>query len=706
MVNLNPTLTMRNVSLVAGTSVAASSFLASVTDPENDPITKYAFWDGGVGGGRLVLNGVVQPAGKWIVVAAADLGSLSYVAAAGNGAERIFGTVYDGSSWSPTVSAMATSFVPVNPRPVVTTSDVTVSANQSIAASAFVQSVTDANADPITKYSFYDSGIGGGRFVLNGVVQQAGKWIVVDAADLASLTYVGFGVGGSERVLVRAFDGTSWSIARGAWATTVNHAVVVTAASVSVEAFAAVSAASLISSAVDPDGDTIKAYRFLDAGIGGGYFTLNGVRQAAGVWIAIGADKLGALSYVGGKLPGAETIKIRAFDGKVWSTPVSTTVTSTPSTSDPWGMLSDAAIKADVVRLLVGNSLDYAGLLQIMQDAAVGGITAAEFTSLKTLDGLFNVTGGITVSSYLDDIANHLINGDPANKSWTGGGSTHVALGNLASGTTETQMDRLIGKWLLGTDLPTAMSGATYKVDNDPLYGVSGAPVYSDVNQGSLGDCYLLASFAEIALRDPGTLESMFTDNGNGTYGVRFFVDGKARYVTIDSQLPYDPLAWDNGSYLEYANGSVKWAALAEKAYVQLNSSVATAGHVAGNAYSLIEAGWADPLTDITGKSFASYWTTDYAAESGWENNKTSIVQAITAGQEVLVGSGSADTGNLIGGHMFAVLGYNSGNDTFTLYNPWGTAYNGGVAITFEASMADLFANKATVVTAQGQALA
>lgn len=704
MLNQKPILSLRNVTLSPGASVAASSFISGIVDPESNPIASYAFWDAGVGGGHFVLNGVIQPAGKWIVVSAANLASLSYVGATGTSAERIFVTVNDGTSWSATMTSLASTVAPVNHRPVVTASNISLSANASVAASTLIGTVSDVDGDAITKYSFLDAGLGGGHFVLNGVAQAANTWITVDAANLASLSYVGAGATHNEQILVRAFDGSAWSVAASAVASITNHAAVVTPAAVSVEAFAAVSASSFITSAVDPDGDAIKSYGFMDTA-GGGYFLLNGLKQAAGAWITVKADQLGALSYVGAAAAGSEQIKIRAFDGKVWSTPVTATVTSTTAAGDPWSMLSDAGIKADVTRLVVGNSLGYAGLLKILQDAAVGGITSSEFVSLKTLDGLFNATGGITVSNYLDDIADRLINGDAANMTWTGGGATHVALGNLASGTTQTQMDRLIGKWLLGTDLPTALG--SYKVDSDPLFGGSGGPSYGNVNQGSLGDCYLLASLAEIALRDPGIIKSMFTDNGNGTYGVRFFVNGVAEYVTVDNRLPYDPLAWDNGSYLEYANGSVKWAALAEKAYVQLNASGGTAGHTAGNDYSLIDGGWADPLSEITGKSYDTWWSTDYMAESGWEATKSAIVQAVNAGQEVLVGSGSADTGNLVGNHMFAVLGYSAGSDTFTLYNPWGTASSSaGVSITFQASMADLYANQATVMATTGSALA
>ena len=108
-----------------------------------------------------------------------------------------------------------------------------------------------------------------------------------------------------------------------------------------------------------------------------------------------------------------------------------------------------------------------------------------------------------------------------------------------------------------------------------PLYGPSGAPTYQDVNQGYLGDCYFLSSLGEIALKDPSAIESMITSNGNGTYGVRFMVDGQPDYVTVNSELPVMGAGyqWANGSTLEFANGnSDDWVALIEKAYAELNA--------------------------------------------------------------------------------------------------------------------------------------
>ena len=103
-------------------------------------------------------------------------------------------------------------------------------------------------------------------------------------------------------------------------------------------------------------------------------------------------------------------------------------------------------------------------------------------------------------------------------------------------GSTALQVSKSAGQWLLETDLPSALvsHGGTssftdsYTAVPAPLYGASGPSTNAstnasanasanDINQGSLGDCYLLASLAEVAFQQPDRIASMITSNG--TYG-------------------------------------------------------------------------------------------------------------------------------------------------------------------------------------------
>ncbi|MGY2047959.1 C2 family cysteine protease [Methylobacterium sp. JK268] len=373
----------------------------------------------------------------------------------------------------------------------------------------------------------------------------------------------------------------------------------------------------------------------------------------------------------------------------------------------PWAadfllrQLEDAGIRADVAKALDASRdpfrLDHAALIHVLQDAAAGGVTAAEFRTLKTLDGLVSKPGGFRTSAYDAYITHALIAGDPANVDWTGGSAGNsVPLGNLAAGSSELQADRLIGKWFLGTDHPGLKdsSGATaeYALDPDPLYGSSGTPRWQDFHQAGLGDCYLVAAVGQIALREPGAITSMFTDNHDGTYGVRFYDwNDKPVYVTVDSQIPYfktpDPVTGERvtpfGGPEIGATDRAKWGALIEKAYVQLNDSgteydhdvlaqyakkygpnaIPYLGEERGNHYIDIQAGYSELIHYVTGK---------HVTET--ENiEDPNILNALRGNQEVILSFNGEDSDRFLSQHMYQVLDYREDTHAFELRNPWGS---------------------------------
>jgi hypothetical protein len=269
--------------------------------------------------------------------------------------------------------------------------------------------------------------------------------------------------------------------------------------------------------------------------------------------------------------------------------------------------LSTASIAADIAAADVNGTVTYSGLKTLLTDldatltSSKRTLTAAEFSDLKTIAA--NLNNGMTTSSYLTGIMNALADGNAANAKWTGGAASSITLGNLAAGSSATQLSELIGKWFLGTDLPSSyvvMSGyspfsVSYSASSSPLFASSG-PSMNDVNQGYLGDCYLLSSLAEVADKNSSLITSMFSSNGNNTYGVRFYVNGVAEYVTVNNSLTSD-----------FNSGSDIWASLAEKAYAQFQASGVVTGNSVnfGNSWSTIGNGGAPEcaLEEITGAS-------------------------------------------------------------------------------------------------------
>jgi hypothetical protein len=378
--------------------------------------------------------------------------------------------------------------------------------------------------------------------------------------------------------------------------------------------------------------------------------------------------------------------------------------------------LHNARIRTEVADQLGANDwLSYHGMLQVLDHAAVGGMTAGKFGTLETLVSLMNAPDGITTSAYVQHISHSLIDGDPANAEWTGGESTPVALGDLSATSTHAQVDELIGKWFLGTDLPSTdvkgTSDATYEMHKGPLFGADG-PSYHDVNQGQLGDCWFVATLAEVALQDPSAIESMIKINHNGTYGVRFFVDGVADYVTVNRELPTaDEPLWKNGSDLKFANGAPGtplWAELVEKAFAQLNAEPdAVHGDTLGkaaNAYVGIDDGYPQKaLAEITGQ------TSDWYGSDKLVFDAAKIGAALDSGEEVelVAPKGAEDYNNhLVDDHIFSVIGYDASTEEFTLRNPWGSRAEAEASpMTFNMSAHQLADAGCSMWVAQGSAV-
>jgi trimeric autotransporter adhesin len=399
-------------------------------------------------------------------------------------------------------------------------------------------------------------------------------------------------------------------------------------------------------------------------------------------------------------------------------------MTTTPS----WvSTLSNASIAADMAAADVNGTVTYSGLKTLLTDidatlsSSNSKLTASEFSDLMTI--VANLNNGMTTSSYLTGIMNDLVNGNAANATWTGGNATSTTLGNLAAGSTSaTQLNELIGKWFLGTDLPSstvAMSGyntysVSYSAVSSPLFGASG-PSMNDVNQGYLGDCYLLSSLAEVADKNSGTISSMFTSNGNNTYGVRFYVNGVAEYVTVNNELA------DGGN--EFNHATDIWASLAEKAYAQLQASGVVTGNSVnyGNSFSTIGNGGAPEyaLEEITGASkitdfyaSGSSWTTyvynsSFGVTSYSNGSSTSSVLATLAsdlavGDDVILSSytnatDSSGRTTLVADHAMSIYGYDSSTGMIEIRNPWGTASGQYWDTTFEVSLSTLLSAGDTI---------
>jgi hypothetical protein len=236
-----------------------------------------------------------------------------------------------------------------------------------------------------------------------------------------------------------------------------------------------------------------------------------------------------------------------------------------------------------------------------------------------------------------------------------------------------------LGVVAIGTD------GAVYDTEQATFAAVSGTlfgpggPSYLDVRQTNVGDCWLMASLAEVAARTPSVIDGMFipdgttTDNGSVVpqYLVRFYDSaGNPHYVAVDTELPSV-----NGVPLgdQPVNGML-WVALAEKAYVEANAAgIVTTNHPGSNDYAAVNGGTASwALQAITGQP---------ANDVG--NDPSNVAAAWNAGQYVTLCTNTPASSYIVGGHCYALVSYDpshyvpgQGYLPFELFNPWGADTN------------------------------
>jgi len=318
--------------------------------------------------------------------------------------------------------------------------------------------------------------------------------------------------------------------------------------------------------------------------------------------------------------------------------------------------LLDSSVRSATSKSLQDGLIDRDEVMSILRSAKDLTVSSTE---VKELRNIIN-SSEMQIEDHARVLGRKVVSKNRAN--------SESGIKNLTAGSSAYHMEKLVGKWFLGTDRPDAISkdGKTtysYSKVNKPLFkdGVS----YKDISQGDLGDCYFLAGLGAAALHNPSAIEdNMFIDNEDGTFTVKFFKDGKADYVTVDQFLP-------NGGNVYASARQELWVALAEKAYAQLNEEGGL-GQDDTNSYEGISGGWSrNTMKHITGKSTDSGKITHYNKIANQFNSQEMVTLWTKGGDKKLY----LDTAQkIVANHEYVMTGYDKSTRTYKLYNPWGQA--------------------------------
>lgn len=225
----------------------------------------------------------------------------------------------------------------------------------------------------------------------------------------------------------------------------------------------------------------------------------------------------------------------------------------------------------------------------------------------------------------------------------------------------------------------------------------------SDVKQGSLGDCWLMASFSGLSNVPDGIKRICVEyDTRIGIYGFVFYRDGEWIYSIIDDKLYLKSPCWDSpsmqrdllqqidredveGVYRKtYQTGSKAlffaqckdqnetWVPLIEKAYAKAHGD-----------YASLSGGWiGEGLEDLSGGVTTELLASDILDLDGfWENELSRVNEEFLFGCSTgLLDGGYGDREGISEGHAYVVMEARTlkdGTRLLKLRNPWGKTKKG-----------------------------
>jgi len=202
-------------------------------------------------------------------------------------------------------------------------------------------------------------------------------------------------------------------------------------------------------------------------------------------------------------------------------------------------------------------------------------------------------------------------------------------------------------------------SGATVKVEKS-LFGAG--PSATDINQGSIGDCYFLASLAAFATSNPAVVQEAAVDLGDGTYIVEFKrPTGEKVFTRVSNAMAAG--GFGGVKFAHSGSNNTMWAMVMEKAYCSFRTGA--------NTYASISGGWMGAVYTAFGQG-SGYIGMNSSESSFFTSISTSLANRIA----VTFGTISAPS-MLVGGHAYTLISATRDSNGIARYivrNPWGVS--------------------------------
>lgn len=314
---------------------------------------------------------------------------------------------------------------------------------------------------------------------------------------------------------------------------------------------------------------------------------------------------------------------------------------------------ADTELSTLVSKAYSDNFIDRREAIEIFKSVADNNIVdSREFSDLKKIVKL-------NMSDDIKYLSNAILS-SPANKT----------VQSLKTGTNSNDVFKLVDKWFLGKDRPATTHN--YVPVNGQLF-VNG-PSEHDVKQGSIGNCYFVATLAALASKNKSSIVQMFKDNGDSTWTISFVYVSIKQYVVVDNHLPvgatgHSVFAGFGGAHYTSVKNEL-WVSLAEKGYAQWSET----GHAElpndkkTNSYDNIgRGGWSDKaLTQIAGIYVINNFNITIP--------KVAVLKTALAKNQPIVIYRYMNASKTVA-HAYFLKSYSSRTGKYELFNPWGHSH-------------------------------
>jgi hypothetical protein len=222
---------------------------------------------------------------------------------------------------------------------------------------------------------------------------------------------------------------------------------------------------------------------------------------------------------------------------------------------------------------------------------------------------------------------------------------------------------------------PSPYAGSVYTGglnDSVPVFvqgkGDANSVAMNDIKQGQTGDCWMMASLATVAQKDPELIKRMIQQNPDGSYTVTFKekVPGLFPETYVDKKVNVQPNFPNNlsqpGDANRYGKGEI-WAQIIEKAYAKYKGGYDKIN--GGNPAEFLEA--------VTGRPSTQYLAGMIDLTYPFQQ----LQNDFNSGKSIVLGTNDVITGKygLVADHAYAVNRVytdSNGRQMVELYNPWG----------------------------------